>query len=180
MQEVPRQCVIVGTTNSDRYLRDGTGNRRFWPVRVEGFDLAALRRDRDQLWAEAAAREAAGASIRLDRALWEDAAEQQEARRVEDPYVVALGSILGETTGKLLAADVWDLIGIPAGQRTQEHNARLGEAMRELGWERGKRRFGGPRSEWCYLKGSDAQRERRVEVGRDTFGRAALADEVPF
>ncbi len=180
VQEVPRQCVIVGTTNSDRYLRDGTGNRRFWPVRVEGFDLAALRRDRDQLWAEAAARETSGASIRLDRALWADAAEQQEARHVEDPYVVTLGTILGEATGKLLAADVWDLVGIPTGQQTQDHNARLGDAMRVLGWERDKRRFGGPRSQWCYLKGSKAERERRVEVVRDAVGRAFLAMDVPF
>lgn len=52
----PRQCVIVGTTNSESgFLRDITGNRRFWPVRVSGKGIkkAWELKDIDQIWAEA-------------------------------------------------------------------------------------------------------------------------------
>ncbi len=52
----PRQCVIVGSTNSESgFLRDITGNRRFWPVRVSGNSVkkAWELKDIDQIWAEA-------------------------------------------------------------------------------------------------------------------------------
>ncbi|WP_232478999.1 VapE domain-containing protein [Roseomonas rosulenta] len=84
---VPRQCVLAGTVNPDTYLRDETGNRRFWPVRCGAIDLDGLRRDRDQLWAEAVARFKAGAPWWLDdRELVALAGVEQEARYQADAW----------------------------------------------------------------------------------------------
>ena len=173
--EAPRQCIIIGTTNADVYLKDVTGNRRFWPVTIVRLMLEELRRDRDQLWAEAAAREAKGESIRLDPKLYPAAAAEQERRLVDDPWVAIIEKELGDIdTGKILAAEAWALINIPPGMRQQEHNARLGEAMRKLGWERAKMRFkgAGPKDKtfWGYAKGTAEERKVRICIDRDASG----------
>lgn len=51
--EFPRQFVLSATTNNHEYLKDPTGNRRYWPFKSSALDLAAIKRDREQLWAEA-------------------------------------------------------------------------------------------------------------------------------
>jgi Virulence-associated protein E len=167
--DAPRQCVFIGTTNNAEYLRDTTGNRRFWPVRVGRFDLEALRRDRDQLWAEAATREAKGESIRLDQSLWPVAEREQRLRLTNDPYYDVLHDALTGLDGKISSEDIWRLLDVKPGHRTQEANARMGAAMRALGWQRpntaGTIKIGG-KMVMGYVKGDGPPRPR-VEVVQD-------------
>ena len=76
----PRSCIIVGSTNSDGgFLRDITGNRRFWPVQVTGcgkyhpWELT----DVDQIWAEAIERYNSGEELFLTGSLEDEAVSQQ-------------------------------------------------------------------------------------------------------
>ncbi|WP_423212330.1 VapE domain-containing protein [Paracoccus yeei] len=84
--DYPRTSVFAGTTNNDTYLKDPTGARRFWPVACGQIDLDALRRDREQLFAEAVARYRAGERWWLDgdaeQALARGETEQRQERDV--------------------------------------------------------------------------------------------------
>ena len=86
----PRQCVIVGSTNTESgFLRDITGNRRFWPVRVNGqsekkpWQLSG--EDVLQIWAEAKAAYENGESLFLEGETAAAAAcEQADAMETDD------------------------------------------------------------------------------------------------
>lgn len=49
-----RRCAFIGTTDKQEFLSDLAGNRRYLPLSIGRIDLAAIERDREQLWAEAA------------------------------------------------------------------------------------------------------------------------------
>lgn len=89
-----RQWVGCISKNPGAKLVDAE-NRRFWPVVIKKFDLDALGRDRDKLWADAVAIEATGASVMLDERLWAAAAEVQKTQRVDCPFAEKLRKVLG-------------------------------------------------------------------------------------
>ena len=133
----PRQCVFVGTTNqTEDYLRDSTGNRRFWPVRIQRLDLTKLYEVREQLWAEASEEERQpGTSIRLDPKLWELAGEEQEKRREIDPFEEVLAVYL-ESETEMSSEGVWNCLEIKIKDRHTGLSKRRMAALRQLGWER--------------------------------------------
>ena len=83
----PRQCVFWGTTNRSEYLTDDLGNRRFLPVKTETINLAALRQNRDKLWAEAVYFYKQGERWWLDGVLLKYAQEQTKRRLESDPWM---------------------------------------------------------------------------------------------
>jgi predicted P-loop ATPase len=83
----PRQCVFFGTTNAETgYLRDTTGNRRFWPVKTPGslarhpWDLT--EEDIKQIWAEALEYAKAGEKLYLEPEL-QDVAKTEQLKAME-------------------------------------------------------------------------------------------------
>ena len=125
---------------------------------VEQIDIEAFRRDRDQLWAEAAIREAKGQSTRLDPELWQAAAEEQAAREAPNPIKEQLASVLAGREGIIFADDAWTILNIPVQQQAA-HYGKLGKAMQDLGWTRKKRRRrAGADQSWAYVRGEEKYR----------------------
>lgn len=171
--EVQRQCVFIGTTNGKQYLTDQTGNRRFWPVRVGRIDIEKLKADRDQLWAEAAVREAAGESIRLPVEHWPEAVAEQAKRLVDNPFLDALAEGLAGRDGVLFVNDAYEFLGISPKQRTQTDAERLGEALRALGFEyTSARKDGEPCRAW--IRGGPLTRQQFIVVRNINTGTRKL------
>jgi predicted P-loop ATPase len=149
-----RRCVFLATTNEDRYLRDTTGNRRFWPVSVERLDVDALTRDRDQLWAEAVTAYHAGEPWHLTDVDTVSLAETEQALRVEiDPWAdVIAPHLYGRdiTTSRALL----DVLNVPEDRRAGGHAKRLGGIMRQLGWGAPAREAGRPGA-CCTVRADD-------------------------
>ena len=134
--EHPRQCVMVGTTNSDDYLRDTSGNRRVWPVACKSADPGWVEDNRAQLWAEAAVREAAGEAVWLnDEALETTAKAAQDARLSVDVWHDAVTQYLGGKA-KVKSADILrDALGVPTERLTRSLEMRVANILRTLKWE---------------------------------------------
>ncbi len=80
-RSVPRSCVFAATSNDTSPLTDETGGRRYWSVTCGKIDIEALRRDRDQLWAEALVQYRAGETWHVDFEEFGAALTEEQNRR---------------------------------------------------------------------------------------------------
>ena len=164
-RDYPRQVVFGGTTNDDQYLIDSSGNRRFWPVRVtRQVDLDWVRENRDQLFAEAVARLAAGKRWYPlpdeEKALF---VPQQEARRAIGAIEAAITAYLYDETQKvsmsgengalvneISANELLLRIGFTLDKQTDIVHRRATAALRRLEWEHRKSSKAG--RPWVYRR----------------------------
>ena len=86
----PRQCIIIASVNGERgYLRDITGNRRFWIVKLHQDEQKKrwhfTNEERDQIWAEAKAIYKSGEKLYLEADMIKEAEKvQQSAMEVDE------------------------------------------------------------------------------------------------
>ena len=106
LQEFPRQCIFIGTTNEEQFLRDTTGNRRFWVVDTPNEPTSDLWDELTddvvrQVWAEAVELYRKGEKLYLPRDLERVAREVQERYEEENPRA----GIVAEYLDRLLPED---------------------------------------------------------------------------
>ena len=163
VQTFPRQCIIVGSTNADEgFLRDTTGNRRWWPVHVAGKGWLGRPHDLDdyyidQVWAEARARDKEGEKLYLEGDLLATA-EHIQAESVEADDRVG---IVAEYLAKTLPPN-WDAIPLGA-RRVWLDEGTLPDHLRETSmWEHARPRETVSKIEiWseCFGREPDAMRK---------------------
>ena len=145
--EFPRQCVFIGSINPEgdgSYLRDSTGNRRFWPVSVSKIDVDGLAKVRDQLFAEAKVAVDAGEKLYFEDEKVEIAALKESADRyTEDPWTEAVLRWIdsADTKAEMFLSTRDTFIGALGGtDRTfsRLEQLRISVIMRRAGWAKGQ------------------------------------------
>jgi predicted P-loop ATPase len=144
-----RQCVFAATINPPvgGYLKDSTGNRRFWPVVCQGrIDLAGLKRDRDQLWAEAVARYRADAPWWLETDELEALATAEQKLRFKlDPWQAIVERWIGRRNEVGVSQVLKGALRVPAREQTQRAENRVASILTNLGFTRCRPRRNGKR-----------------------------------
>jgi len=151
-EDFPRQCIFSGTTNEEEYLKDPTGARRFWPLRIARIDIKAILRDRPQLFAEALSLFNGGEKWYIEPP---GAEKAQDKRREDDPWEAPLAEFLDTNNHKKMTlVDITKgALEISVDKNDLRVSRRVGVILRRLGWKK-KRFFRGENKVtlWAYLE----------------------------
>jgi len=161
VEEHPRQCVLIGTTNESTYLRDRTGNRRFWPIPVRNsIKIQWLARWRDQLFAEAHALYLEGSTCIPTREQESRLFEPiQESRMIETAVTSDLlhvltrpstdrgmNAVVNELTDFVTISQLVRALDMDPGKSTAGLESQIRSWMTHQGWVHKKRQVNGVRA----------------------------------
>jgi predicted P-loop ATPase len=150
--ESPRSCVFWGTTNGEAYLKDESGARRFWPIKAGNIDLDGLRRDRDQLWAEASRLHSAGAVWWIvNPEAQRIAVGEQTARYQDDPWDGPIAEYLASFSDVSIEDVLREVLRLEVGRWTQADMNRVARCLKSRGMVRTQVRTGDKRA-WRYRR----------------------------
>ena len=132
--------MFAATTNEDDFLRDATGSRRYWPVKVGKIDLDGLAAVKGQLWAEAVdLYRFLRANTHADPCLWwlnpdqeAERARQAENFTAEDPLQAKVWECVQDREGKLTVNDVLEKLDVKPTDR-QRMTKPITAALKALG-----------------------------------------------
>lgn len=140
-EDIKRSSIFIGTFNptaDGAYLNDTTGNRRYLPVRTGKYKLEAIRKVRDQLFAEAIVRYKNGEKWHMeDPELIKMAEEEQASRTVREVWTERIQEWLEEYEGdhhRFTMLDMGRVVLGHSGKIDARATRRIGAAMRELGY----------------------------------------------
>jgi predicted P-loop ATPase len=136
---VPRHTVFAGTTNNTEFLRDPTGNRRYWPISVSRrIDIEKVREWRDQLWAEAVVAYRAGENWWLAPAEEQDLRDYQENFTRVDCWEDAIARYATAKAAQGLPVTVpgvlSEALDISKAHQDPKAEARVKATLERLGW----------------------------------------------
>lgn len=152
----PRRVVFIGSTNEENYLRDPTGARRFWPFKANKVDIDKLRRDRDQLWAEAVHAFKAGEQWWIDKGSDLDAMAQevQSDRFKEDVWAQKIDSVLESPERRLrvvvTSAEVLKSLDFSNDRMGDDAESRVIGHLKIRGWHKHKCLRHGQNLNWWF------------------------------
>lgn len=159
-EDHPRQCVFIGTTNKQQFLTDKTGNRRWYPLKVNssGYDLydheEEIRADILQAWAEAKVLYDKGElPPYADRKLLENIRQEQE-QAVEDDYRIGMVQQYISDKDKVCIFELWkNALSNDFSKPTRRDSNELVLILQKIGgWERGNIEYHptyGNQRFWC-------------------------------
>ncbi len=152
---VPRSTVFAGTINHGGYLKDHTGNRRFWVVRCgAAIDVDGIAAARDQLWAEARVLFERGEAWHLDGADEALMRDEHEDRLVVDPWHDQVAQWVGKHEDRPFAIEevLEGVLKLTASSRNPNVTRRVHDILERLGFERQRRSFGQGRRVYRYVR----------------------------